>query len=105
MVIAFLRDSVIGITSIIWVLLIFQPGLFRGQCDNKFGPLAGRALGRNHTVMSLHNFATDGQANPRPVILTSAMQPLKDLKNAIQIFFIKANAIIFHRQLAEGIIY
>jgi hypothetical protein len=42
----------------------------------------------------LNDLLYNGEPDTRTGILRLGMQPLKDLKDAIQIFFFKANAII-----------
>lgn len=56
-------------------------------------------MGRYKTMMIDHDPLADSQSNARTFEFILAMQPLKYFKNVIQVLFVKANAIVFDRDL------
>ena len=47
------------------------------------------------------NFSRDGQSHARAFIFIARVQPLKHVENPVQIFFVKADAVVTDRQLTK----
>ena len=69
------------------------------QVNNERRPLTGLADGSNGSSVVGNHFLNNGQPNARTGILAFGMQPLKDLKNPIQVHFIEADTIVFDAYL------
>src|SRR5579862_4236246 len=77
------------------------PGMNRGYGQNKSGTLTGFAFGGDITAMIQRNFSNDGQSHPRAFIFMAGVQPLENVEDAVEIFLVKADAIVTHRQPAK----
>lgn len=67
--------------------------------DLETGTLAWLASSCDRSAMIGHHLFTDSQANACPLKFVPSMQALENLKNAVQIFFIKTDAIVLHFDL------
>ena len=72
----------------------------RERCDKR-GALAGSAPGSDAAAVMENNFAGDGEPHSGSLVFVTGVQPLEDIENAVQIFFIEANAIVADRQFAQ----
>ncbi len=52
--------------------------------------------------MPVHNLAADRQADTGSFVFVAPVQALENLKNAIAIFFVEADAVVFHADLPTG---
>jgi len=70
------------------------------QGRNKSGALSRRAFGSNRAAVIQDNFSGNGQPHSCAFVFVARVQPLKDIKNAVQIFFIEPNAVVAYDQFA-----
>ncbi len=82
----------------------FRPVLSQGQSDYEGGSLPGGASGRNGPTVALDDFAADGQPHTGTFVLASAMQPLEEREDAVQVLFIEADAVVLDEDLHPAVI-
>ena len=68
-----------------------------------FRELSRGAPGRNATALPLGYLLADGKAHSRSFILAPAMQPLEGGKYTVEIFLLKADAVILDNDLTSRI--
>ena len=52
--------------------------------------------------MPFHDLAADREANAGSFVLAASMQALENLKNALAVFLVEPNAVVFHRDPPGG---
>ena len=75
--------------------------VFDRQGDDKRRPLPGCTFCGDMPPMSFSDLATDRQTHARAFIFAATVQPLKGVKDPVEVFFVETNAIIFDKKLAE----
>ena len=65
-------------------------------------PAPGVLLRRDGAAVPVHDLAADSEANAGSFVLVAPVQALKDLKDAVAILFVEADAVVFHRDLPAG---
>jgi len=68
-------------------------GLTDREDDNQGRAFARLAAGRNAAAVTLNELPADGQSNARAFIFAPAMQALKDGKDPVRSFLVKANPL------------
>jgi hypothetical protein len=75
--------------------------LFCGQGDDKSRARAVRAASRNRAAVPLGDFAADSQSDARTFVFGAPVKALKNRENAVEIFFVEADAVVFDGKCAE----
>src|SRR5207237_8008158 len=70
--------------------------MFAWQMDSKGRTYSPRAPGRDGSAMTLDDLLADGQPHSGAFIFLPAVQALENLKDAVQVYFLKANAVVGH---------
>jgi hypothetical protein len=76
-------------------------GLTDREDDNQGRAFARLAAGRNAAAVTLNELPADGQSNARAFIFAPAMQALKDGKDPVRSFLVKANPVVFDQDSAD----
>ncbi len=76
-----------------------------GQHDGERRAFALPAAGRYKPAMGIHYLLDDGQAYARSFEFRSAVQPLEDDEDLIQVALVEANAIVRYRDTAIGAVF
>jgi hypothetical protein len=63
---------------------------------NESGTFPKLAFCRDFAFVAFCDPPANAQTDPVALILFAAIQALEGLKNSIQIFFVKSNAVVFH---------
>ena len=83
-------------------MLLFGFHLLLGQLHYESGTLARPTLGGDAPSVALRNSPAYSQAHTGALIgRTPAVEPLKGLKNPVEVVFIKANSVVFHTDFPE----
>jgi len=64
------------------------------ECHDEGGTLAGLAVGGDFAAVMESDFADDGEAHAGAFVFVTGVETLEDVKNAVQIFFVEADAIV-----------
>ena len=64
--------------------------------------MAGLAFHRYAPVMAVGDLAAHRQADARARIFSAAVEPLKDAEDAVTVSFVKADAVVFHRESKQA---
>src|SRR5215510_884526 len=75
--------------------------MLNGQCDDKGCPLPWHTPCGDFSSVTFGNLLTDCQTHAGPLIFSALVQTLKGLEDPIEVFFVEADAIVFHPDLTE----
>jgi len=75
-----------------------------GQPDDKSGSFSFLTARRDCAFVTINDFFADGHSNPCSCIFAAAMKPLEGPEDAVEIFLIKADALILDAQFIKAAI-
>src|SRR5439155_26846014 len=67
------------------------------------GAFTGRALRGDAAAVAVGNLAANGQTDAGPLVSRAAVQPLEEHEYAVEIFFVRANAVVLDRNPAKPV--
>src|SRR3990167_7178801 len=77
-------------------------GLFLGQGDYKLCSGVRNAPGGDFTAVAMDDFLANGEADAAPFIVRPSMQALKWLEDALDMFLVKPDAVVLHRDRPQA---